>query len=420
MKRVFFQIIVLCLFILCALRMPTSTPQAAGRIPWWSIQSIDTMKYSRDKAREMLNDPSFDEVIDLHVKRIAETGATHVSIATPYDEEFGPVLVRWIRAARKYGLHIWFRGNFSGWEGWFEYGSINRKDHIVLLGKFIESHPEYFRSGDLFSACPECENGGPGDPRKTGDVRGFQQFLIDEYQACTSAFARLRVSVNCSYASMNADIARLVMDKETTARIGGVVTIDHYVKNPQTLADDIRSIAKRSGGRIMLGEFGAPIPDIHGSMTENEQESWIRNAMESLYEMPELIGINYWVSVGGSTELWTDGGTKKPVVDALYDAFVPSVIVGSVVDEFGGPLSGAKVSLGSKTSETTAIGQFSLPIRQSTGEITVEKAYYVSVKREVSARSNLPPIVLSPSVPSVTHRFAVWLFQTCGWRLWWV
>ena len=46
------------------------------------------MKYSRDLSREKLKDPSFDVVIDKQVKAIAETGATHVAISTPYDEEF--------------------------------------------------------------------------------------------------------------------------------------------------------------------------------------------------------------------------------------------------------------------------------------------------------------------------------------------
>jgi len=87
----------------------------------WDIKSIDTMKYSRDSAQVALHDPKFNEVIDAHVKRIADTGANYVAIDTPYDAEFNPVLKQWVAAARKYHLHVWFRGNFSGWEGWFDY-----------------------------------------------------------------------------------------------------------------------------------------------------------------------------------------------------------------------------------------------------------------------------------------------------------
>ena len=100
------------------------------RNTFWSVRSIDTMKYSRDLSRQKLQDPRFDSVIDSQVSAIANTGATHVAIDTPYDPEFLPLLKRWVAAARKYNLHVWFRGNFSGWEQWFGYSKIDRKTHL--------------------------------------------------------------------------------------------------------------------------------------------------------------------------------------------------------------------------------------------------------------------------------------------------
>jgi hypothetical protein len=81
---------------------------------FFKIQAIDTMKYSRDKAREGLS----DEVIESQVRAIKESGATHVALGTPYDPEFVPFMKKWVTAARKYGLLVWFRGNASGWEKW--------------------------------------------------------------------------------------------------------------------------------------------------------------------------------------------------------------------------------------------------------------------------------------------------------------
>ena len=63
---------------------------------------------------------------------------------------------------------------------------------------------------------------------------------------------------------MNGDVAKLVMDKQTTASMDGIVVIDHYVATPEQLALDIRRIAEGSGGNVVLGEFGVPIPNIHG------------------------------------------------------------------------------------------------------------------------------------------------------------
>src|SRR3989338_5682012 len=110
----------------------------------FQIQSIDTMKYSRDLARAKAKDPSFDKVIDAEMKLIAGAGATHVAIGTPYDEEFIPMLSRWVRSARAHGLSVWFRGNFSGWEGWFSYPKNRRARPLREIEAVLRKHPDLF------------------------------------------------------------------------------------------------------------------------------------------------------------------------------------------------------------------------------------------------------------------------------------
>ena len=78
----------------------TSLAQTVSTNRFWNVQSIDTMKYSRDTAREKADSKSFEEVIKRQVKDIADTGATHVGISTPYDAEFIPYLTKWVTAAR--------------------------------------------------------------------------------------------------------------------------------------------------------------------------------------------------------------------------------------------------------------------------------------------------------------------------------
>lgn len=287
----------------------------------WNFQSIDTMKYSRDLSREKLSDPTFDTTIEMQVSQIAGTGATHIAIATPYDEEFYPILLRWITEARKNKLKVWFRGNFSGWEGWFNYPKISRTEHMKRSEDLIVNHPNLFEDGDVFTACPECENGGPGDPRKTGDTIGFQNFLIDEHVAVTKAFSKINKKVYTNYNSMNADVARLIMSPEVTQKLGGIVVIDHYVKTPEQLQSDIIEIAKSSHGKVVLGEFGAPIPDLNGDMSEQEQYEWLQKTLSLLKNTPELVGVNYWVSHGGTTKLWNLDGSPRLAVSALSEVF---------------------------------------------------------------------------------------------------
>ncbi len=337
----------------------------------WTFQSIDTMKYSRDRAREGLS----DTVIEAQVGAIAKTGATHVAIATPYDDEFVPELSRWAEAARRHGLSVWFRGNWSGWEGWFGYPRISREEHLRKTEAFILGHPDLFEDGDAFSSCPECENGGAGDPRHTGDVVEYRKFLIAEYQAMTRAFQKIRKDVRASFFSMNGDVARLVMDRETTKALGGLVTIDHYVKTPEQLVKDMEEIALKSGGKIVLGEFGAPIPDIHGALSEQAQADWIGEVLRLLKRSDVVEGVSYWLSVGGSTEIWTDSGKPRKAVDVLTRYFHPRIVYGFVRDELGRAVAGAIVSAGTEEILTDKNGHYIL-------KLSAEEAETVRIHRE--------------------------------------
>lgn len=371
---------------------------------FWSFQSIDTMKYSRDLAREKLNDPSFDAVIAKQMKDIASTGATHVAIATPYDEEFYPMLQRWVRAARREHLHVWFRGNFSGWEGWFSYKKITRDEHMKKMEEFLNSHPDIFANGDVFTPCPECENGGPGDPRLTGDVAAFRQFLIDEYKISKHFFITHGKNVASNYDSMNKDVAELVMDKKTTKSLDGIVTIDHYVATGDKLLTDINALSDATGGKIVLGEFGAPIPDINGTMTEKEQAEWIEKSGRQLVEAKNLIGVNYWVNTGGSTQLWNEDGTKRQAVDAITLLYSPSQLRLSVLNELGRPISHAVITGAERFSYTSKDGVGVLPYFDSSEKITISANDYKPVTLQISEVNN-NTAVLAKEKESPLFRF---------------
>lgn len=364
----------------------------------WNFQSIDTMKYSRDIAREKLHDSSFDATIDMQVKNIAESGATHVAIATPYDEEFVPFLARWVEAARTYGLHVWFRGNWSGWEGWFDYPKISRDEHLQKTEAFILKHPDLFQDGDVFSSCPECENGGSGDPRQTGDVVEYRRFIIAEYKMMQKSFGAIDKTVRANFFSMNGDVARLVMNKETTKALGGIVTIDHYVKTPEQLVQDVESIARESGGHVVLGEFGAPIPDIHGTFSEEQQKEWIARTLELLERSSSVEGVNYWLSVGGSTEIWSGSGREHQVVPVLRDYFEPKALYGFVRDELGRPIQGAEVHLAEKMVTTDAQGYYAIVYRNTEEQkVRVDAPGYQRSTYIVSTERQAQDVVLARS-----------------------
>jgi len=344
----------------------------------WDVQSIDTMKYSRDPSREKLNDPSFYLVIGNQVESIAETGATHIGIATPYDEEFRPILKRWVLAARKNNLKVWFRGNWSGWEGWFEYDKITRDEHIKKTEEFILSNQDLFEDGDIFTPCPECENGGPGDPRHNNDLEGHRKFLIDEYQVTKSAFEKIDKDVASNYNSMNGDVARLVMDRKTTNSLDGIVAIDHYVDTPEKLIKDINEIGIKSGGNIVLGEIGVPIPDIHGKLSQEEQAEWISDALSELAQINNVVGINYWTNQGSSTALWANDGEEKLGVSVLKSFYTPNLVNLIIKDESGAKIKNANVQLGQKRYFSDTQGEYIIPYFKNTNKAKISVSGYQS------------------------------------------
>ncbi len=415
MKKFLLSLIIIPVTVI--LTVTPSASAALDRATWWEFQSIDTMKYSRDIAREKLGDPSFDTVIDLQVKNIAAVGATHVAIATPYDEEFTPFLTRWVNAARKYKLNVWFRGNFSGWEGWFDYPGISREDHLAKTRQFISQHADLFQNGDVFTSCPECENGGPGDPRQTGDIAGHRQFLIDEYTAAQQLFRDMGKNVLANFFSMNGDVAKATMDKDTTTALGGIVTIDHYVSSPQKLVKDIQNLARQSGGQIILGEFGAPIPDIHGSMSGDQQAKWLDEAFQLLISTPELAGVNYWTNIGGSTQLWTEDYEPKKAVATVTSYFFPKTAHGLVFDVFGTPIKDAQISSSLKSVYSNSAGAFQLPYIDSSDPLSISASGHITQGYNNYSNDKNIEVYLKPSYKGILFRLKLLTYRLLGIKI---
>ncbi len=414
MKHIVFLILLLVVLLFTFTNKSIQQGQTLGaknNQTFWKVQSIDTMKYSRDLAREKASDPKFDETIEQQVSAISEIGATHIAIGTPYDEEFVPYIKRWISLARKYHLNVWFRGNLAGWEGWFGYQKISRQTHTQKIILFIESHHELFENGDIFTSCPECENGGPGDPRNTGDSSAYRQFLINEYNAVNTSFEKIGKKIDTNYYSMNGDVANLIMNPETTSRFNGVISIDHYVKSSEKLISDIKNFSLKSEGKVLLGEFGVPIPDLQGKMTEKQQADFMNKVMEGLYQNKDRMeGINYWVSHGGTTALYDENNKPKEVVNVLKKYYRPSLIEGTVMDTLSRKLSNITVRTinGNVTTQTDKNGYYQLLLPAESIDLVFENPEYLQIQKTIHPRyseSIQENIYLTPKEKTFIYNF---------------
>lgn len=403
--------LLITLLLIAAFLISPKPILAANSNPYWDIQSVDTMKLSRDQARKMISDPASQKVIDEQVKNISELGATHVAVGTPYDPEFIGVLKKWIASARNHDLKVWFRGNMSGWEGWFDYSAITKDKHNEGIVSFILDNPDLFEDGDVFTPCPECENGIIGDPRMTGDVIGYRNFLLSEYKSTTDAFSLINKKVNTGYFSMNGDVARLIMDKETTRLLGGNVVIDHYVRTPEQLARDINELAESSGGKIVLGEFGVPIPDIHGFMSENEQGEWLANALALLVGSVDLTGVNYWTASHGSSALWSDNGQKKAVADVLGSYYKPNILSAKLVNSVDIPIKDAVITAGAKSTVTDDNGNFTIVLSPFTDELVISADTYYDLKINIDELDPSNEIILAKAEEGVVYKILKTLYS---------
>lgn len=390
--------------VVCVLLAQHDARSAKTTDSWWNVQSIDTMKYSRDLAREKLNDELFQETIDVQMKNISDLGATHVAIGTPYDEEFLPFLKIWVSAARAQGLSVWFRGNFSGWEGWFDYPEITKSEHLRLTEKFILNNKSLFENGDIFTSCPECENGSLGDPRQTKQVKAYREFLVEERDLAHRSFVAIGKDVKTNYYSMNGDVASLVMDKETTALLDGVVVVDHYVGSPEELVADIKKYAKSSGGRVVLGEMGAPVPDIHGAMSEREQAEWIDEALGLLSKEDVVLGLNYWVFSGGSTGVFTDQGEEKASAQVIAKYFKPQKLTLRISSSNGGPIPNATVMVGANEYISDRQGRVDIAVVPKINEILVSADGYKMYSQKLINPLNVQKVVLESERESILNR----------------
>ena len=78
-------------------------------------------------------------------------------------------------------------------------------------------------------------------------------------------------------------------------------------------------------------------------MTEQEQAKWIGKILELLSQADNIEGINYWLAVGGSTEIWTNKNQTREAVTLIKSYFKPTIVYGFVQNELGYPIANASL-----------------------------------------------------------------------------
>jgi hypothetical protein len=357
----------------------------------WQYQCVDTMKDSRDNARTWAFRPDLVQLVSKEVAAIKSMGANCMAIGTPYDDEFGPYMKVWVDQAHKQGLKVWFRGNLSGWEGWFSYPLLTSfAEHHQKINHFILFHPSFFKDGDIFTPAPEPEAGKLiGDPRNSDNQKQeYLNFLVDSYNNCVKSFSQIDVKVACGFFSTNGDIAKDILTPDVVSKIGNVVVVDHYVSDPNTLVQDLEFLHNKFNTKIMLGEFGAPIPDLNGEMTEDQQAAYVSTVLKGLaMDQGFIEGVNYWTLTNSSTALYNNDFTPRKAVDVIKNYYSPATVQGTVSNNHGQSLEGVTVKTDTtgEPAVTDKSGNFSVAVPAGQTQLLIDSESYTSLSTSVSA-----------------------------------
>lgn len=375
--------IIFCLIV--ALVIPTRI--YANTQTLWKYQCVDTMKTSRDKARQWRYRSDLKEHIEKELSAIKGMGGNCVAIDTPYDDEFMPYLTAWVEIAREKNLFVWFRGNLSSWEGWFEYPKGMTTDELLKkMENFILKHRDLFRDGDIFTPAPEGENGGPFNQVETEEHAKFRQFLVDEHYTAQKTFKKIGKKVETNWLSMNGGLAKRMLNQKTINELEQTVAIDHYIDSAQKMGEFIGYFKDKFGAKVVIGEFGAPIPEINGVMTESQQAQFIDELSKEIYKhKDDVVGVNYWTLYDGSTALVNYDFSPREAVEIIKNYYIPGVVNGTVSNTVGDWLINIPVKTGDGLNHTTTdrLGRYSMVIPASMVEITIGGNKYKAVSREL-------------------------------------
>ena len=329
---------------------PTGTRKAAVRLTGtptparigWGIRAVDSMKLSRDTLKLQLSDAQIAAVVRLD----ARLHLTHVSVDVYFDDPL--YLGRWVRAVRKLGLKVWFRGHWYGWEDHRERrGDLTPDLYIEATRRFLQEHATLLENGDIFDFCSEPENGaywlrafGNGwSWRNPAAKTAFNSFIRSGlYMASTTLGNRGRGGVLTTAISVNYSIATRMLSKPTVARLG-MITLDLYpegtTRDPATatrrLLGEIAQVRRRWLVPILLGEHGYA-RDMQ--VDDATQARVLAAELTALATLPYLLGINYWVDAGGPgyggyTNLYRKAGAAwqpRPSAEVLARAYAAMTV----------------------------------------------------------------------------------------------
>ncbi len=295
--------------------LPTPTPLTGTAGTYrWAIQSVSSMKESKDKV---CGQPS-QAYIDKWVGKAVELGANYIAVETPYDNPACASAVEytrvWVDAIRRQGLKVWHRHMPLAFEGIYSTPKNNASDYLGMIGDYIRTNPGLFAEGDIFTPIPEPQNGGIQNITYCAEnvcqfenAADFNQWLRDAMDTAESSLGAIGLGgkLKVGYYGFDGFVAwghnnpdwNGILEDATVQKMGNL-TIDHYPELiGDTMENGLRELQKKYPNTpIVIGEWG--------SVGSTDPEAQVRDSMGAAANNSRVIGFNYWhMGYGGNEAL---------------------------------------------------------------------------------------------------------------------
>lgn len=310
--------------------IPTPVPTNNPGVGSWAIQSVSSMKESKDR----ICSPRDAAWIGRWVDKAKELGANYVAVETPYENpSCGNATAYtkvWVDIIRSRGLKVWHRHMPLAFEGIY---SVNKTkgDYLNTISSYIRNNPGLFAEGDIFTPIPEPQNGGISGITHCAfgvcqfdNAPMFNKWLRDAIDTSESAFGTVGLGrkIKIGYYGFDGFVAwgannpdwNGIIEDATIAKMGNL-TIDHYPEligtSMKTDLDELQAMYPNVP--IIFGEWGST-----GS-TNLEQQ--VINSMGAA-KRPNIVGFNYWhMGMGGNEALINDDFTNRAQFDEVQSFF---------------------------------------------------------------------------------------------------
>lgn len=310
---------------------PTPTPTTVATHPTWSIQSVSSMKVSKDRVCDQPTLSYLQQWVDT----AKNLGVNYIAVETPYDNPSCGNSVAytktWVDVIRSRGLKVWHRHMPLAFEGIYNVPKNNTTDFLQQISDYIKAHSTFFQEGDIFTPIPEPQNGGiygvtycPYGICEFADAANFNLWLRNAMLTAELAFETvgLKDKIKIGYFGFDGFVTwgdnnpdwHGILEDATIAKMGNI-TIDHYPEAVgDTMQNDLNELqAKYPNTPVIIGEWG--------TITGGNIEQQVLDSMGAAVR-PNVVGFNYWhLGPGGNEALINDDFSHRAQFDEVQSFY---------------------------------------------------------------------------------------------------